>query len=232
MKIGLFCDAWGYECLMSMVNDNINPMFVAVNSDKTADSISELCKENNIPMIRNLDDVLSYDVDIIFSIGFGKILKKDILCLPKYGVINAHPAPLPKYRGRYPTLHAILNGEKEHGVTFHYMDEDIDTGDIILQKKFPIEPNATGLTLFYKTWSLIVSEFRNLIKEVDSGIIPKGIKQNEEEATYFKKELPNNGFIDLTWSEDKIDRFIRAFYFPPYEPAKIKIGTNTYRVSI
>lgn len=89
-------------------------------------------------------------VDLVLSLNCPQKLKTEILHLPKYGCVNLHFGLLPKYRGVLPIMYAILNGEKEFGVTVHYMDEKLDNGDIILQSTVPIRPSDTLDTLYPK----------------------------------------------------------------------------------
>ena len=116
--------------------------------------------------IRLLNDLAP---DVIVVVAFGRILPRDILELPKYGCINLHASLLPKYRGAAPIHRAVINGEKVTGVTTMYMDEGLDTGDMILQETVPIyeEDNAgdvhdrlsfLGAGLLIKTLSLISSD--------------------------------------------------------------------------
>jgi len=230
-KLGFFGGKhMGFHCLQFLIQSKIKPEFVVVNSDDNCnpgpfyDSTKKLAIENDLLVLENIDDVLLHDVDLILSIGFTKIIKNKLLKHPKIGIINAHPAPLPKYRGRFSTMHAILNGEKTHGITFHFMDEQIDGGDVILKKEFPIDKKETGKSLYLKSSNMIIDEFKKLLKLLYENNIPKRIPQNDVESTYFKKEIPNNGIIDPSWDSEKIDRFVRALYFPSFEPAKMKVG--------
>jgi len=237
MKLGFFGGkVMGHSCLQYMIDEKILPKFVLVNSDDDGnsgpfyESTKKLAIENNLNLINKIDDVFSYDVDIILSIGYAHIIKKNILEHPKIGIINAHPAPLPKYRGRFSTMFAIINGEKTHGITFHLMNEDIDSGDIILQKIFQLEENETGKSLYMKSSEIIFSEFKKLLQIIIENKLPKRIPQKEENSSYYKKEIPNDGFIDLRWEDGKINRYVRALYFPPFDLAKVKIGKKIFSI--
>lgn len=108
--------------------------------------------ENNIPIYQPeklrdnkeiLDIIKQLEPDIICVVSYGKILPKEILDIPKYGCVNVHPSLLPKYRGSAPIQWAILNGDKITGVTTMYINEEMDAGDIILQKETKIGENET-----------------------------------------------------------------------------------------
>ena len=237
MKIGFFGGKlMGHTCLQYMIDKKIIPKFVLVNDDDDGnsgpfyESTKKLVVENHLNLINKIEDVLLYDLDIIISIGYAHIIKKQILEHPKIGIINAHPAPLPKYRGRFSTMFAIINGETEHGITFHFMNEGIDSGDIVLQKIFQLEKNETGKSLYLKSSKIIFSEFKKLIQMILENKLPKGIQQKEKNSSYYKKQVPNDGFVNLEWDEDKIDRHVRALYFPPFDLAKIRIGKKKFNI--
>ena len=105
--------------------------------------VKEFALKNDIPVyqpnsVRNaetLDTVKGLNPDLIIVVAYGKILPKELIDIPRYGVINVHSSLLPKYRGAAPIHAAIINGEDETGVTIMYIAEELDAGDIILQKK-------------------------------------------------------------------------------------------------
>jgi methionyl-tRNA formyltransferase len=164
--------------------------------------------------------------EIVFCIGGVRLIPQEILKIPRLGCLNIHPALLPKYRGRYSTVHAIFNGESHTGVTLHWMDKGIDSGPIILQESIVIEHNDTAKSLWEKftvEGEKLFVEFLDLWSTGNS--IPSKA-QDEEFATYYQKALPNNGEIDWAWSGEKIRNFIRAMTFEPFPPARLKIGTK------
>lgn len=91
-----------------------------------------------------VDILKDINPDVICVVAYGKIIPKEILEIPKYGCVNVHPSLLPQYRGSAPIQWAILNGDKETGVTTMYLDEGMDSGDIILQTKTPIDKDETS----------------------------------------------------------------------------------------
>ncbi len=121
--------------------------------------------------------------DLIAVVAYGRILPKDILDYPKYGCINIHGSILPKYRGAAPIQWAVINGEKETGVTAMYLAEEMDSGDIIAVRKTEIGPNETAGELFDR---LAVMGGELLCQTVDSIAdgTAKRTPQNNAEATY------------------------------------------------
>lgn len=161
----------------------------------------ELAIENNIEVFQPLkireeyQHILDKEPDIIITAAYGQIIPSSILDYPKYGCINVHGSLLPKLRGGAPVHHAIINGDKEAGVTIMYMDKKMDAGDIISQRSTPIDED----TILDELYSKISLLGRDLLMETLPSIIdgtnPR-IKQNEEEVTF--------GF-NITKEEEKID---------------------------
>ena len=102
---------------------------------------------NNLTKSSNNDDIR---IDIIIVAAFGQIIPKEVLELPKFGCINIHASLLPKYRGAAPIQQAVIDGEKESGVTIMQMGEGLDTGDMISKIVIPLSPEETGGSLFGK----------------------------------------------------------------------------------
>lgn len=121
-------------------------------------SLKQLCALNNVAIrdFGNVHDVLNLqwikkkEPDLIVSIGFDQIIKKSVLEIPKIGCINVHPGLLPYYRGVMPAFWALKTGVKRFGVSIHWMDEGIDTGDIIVKRSFKIRKNDTVQSLIEK----------------------------------------------------------------------------------
>ena len=173
--------------------------------DRKGNIIYSPCKElamnNNIEVFqpKNIREeyqkVLDKEPDIIITAAYGQIIPSEILDYPKYGCINVHGSLLPKLRGGAPVHHAIINGDKETGVTIMYMDKKMDAGDIISQR-MTIILDDTILDELYEKLSYIG---RDLLMDTLPSIINgtnDRIKQNEEEVTY--------GF-NITKEEEKID---------------------------
>lgn len=139
--------------------------------------------------------VIDANPDIIITCAYGQIIPKVLLDYPKYGCINVHGSLLPKLRGGAPIHHAIINGDKETGITIMYMDEKMDSGDIISQKKIIIEDNEKLDTLYekmsYLGKDLLIETLPSIINGTN-----KRIKQNPEEVTYG---------LNITKEEEKID---------------------------
>lgn len=141
-------------------------------------------------------EVLSLEPDIIVTCAYGQIIPKEILDYPRLGCINVHGSLLPKLRGGAPIHHAIIDGLEETGITIMYMDEKMDSGDIISQRSIKIEDSDTVGTL----WDKMSLLGRDLLLDTMPSIIDgtnERIKQNEEEVTFglnIKREVEHVDF--------------------------------------
>ena len=134
--------------------------------------------------------------DVIVVAAYGHILRKELLELPRFGCINIHASLLPKYRGAAPIQCAVLNGEKESGVTVMQMAEGMDTGDILLQEAVPLAADETGDSLFEKLSGLGAGLIVKALSLLEKGEL-KAVPQDEALATkapMLKKELGNLDF--------------------------------------
>lgn len=151
--------------------------------------------------------------DLIISVNFDQIFKKEIINIPEKGCINIHASLLPKYRGRAPLNWAILKGEKETGVTVHYINEGIDTGKIILQEKIEIKKTdyiADILEKVKEKYPEMVNKSVDLIE--NDKVEP--VEQKKENGSYYGKRTPADGLIDWEQSAIKIYNLIRAVSHP------------------
>ena len=175
-------------------------------------------------------EILKLNPDIILVGSWSEKFKKPIIDLPKIGTINCHPSLLPKYRGPNPYIRVIMNGEKETGITFHLMDENLDTGPILLQKKIDILQGLngdTGESLKNKCCVLARRGINELLTAMnDEMIIP--INQSTKDASYFPQINEKDILLDFKKSADELDRQIRAL--TPWQPAYFPHGRTFLKV--
>ena len=177
--------------------------------------IKKLAIENNIKVlqpvkIRNdFNCVLELNPDIIITCAYGQIIPKEILDYPKYGCINVHASLLPKYRGGAPIHRAIMNGEKESGITIMYMAEGMDDGDIISQEKVEIGCNETVGELHDKLSKLGSELLIKTLPKIINGTNDR-IKQNENEVTFAKIIKKEDEIIDFNQDALKVHNKIRG----------------------
>ncbi len=170
--------------------------------------IKEVAMENNIPVyqpkkikdVESVEYLKQFDADLFIVIAYGQILSKELLDMPKKGCINIHGSILPKYRGAAPIHWAIINGETETGATVMYMDEGMDTGDIIKVAKMPITPTNTLGEVYEEMRHLGANALIEVLVDIEKGIINR-TPQNDDEATIaplIKKELGKIDFSNTT----------------------------------
>ena len=151
----------------------------------------------------------TYEADIFVVAAFGQILSKEILDMPKYGCVNIHASLLPKYRGAAPIQWAVIDGEKETGVTIMQMNEGLDTGDILMQEVVVLDAKETGESLFDKLAlcgaDLIV---KALVRIEEGSLTP--VKQDDSKSTYAKMLRKEIGRLDFSQDAVVLERKIRG----------------------
>lgn len=151
----------------------------------------------------------AYNPDVIVVVAFGQIIPLSILQMPKFGCVNIHGSLLPKYRGAAPIQWAVLDGEKETGITTILMDEGIDTGDILLKKTIKIDTDETSGSLFDKLMALGAETILETLDELEKGNLTP-TKQGESPTAYAKMLTKAMGLIDFTRPAKELDCFVRG----------------------
>ena len=153
--------------------------------------------------------LLEISPDLICVVAYGKILPKNVIDFPKYGCINLHVSLLPKYRGAAPMQRAVMDGERETGVTIMYMDEGLDTGDIIATRTFPIGDEDDFETV-HDTSLLIGSKLlSDTIFEIEAGRATR-TKQDSSLATYAKKVEKEDCLVDFNLDSATVSARVRG----------------------
>ena len=167
------------------------------------------------------------EADVIVVIAFGQIIPKAILEMKQYGCINVHASLLPKYRGAAPIQWAVIDGEKESGVTTMMMDVGLDTGDMLEQKAIPLDEKETGGSLFDKLSALGGSMILSTLKGLEDGTITR-TPQGESETSYAKMLTKEMGHIDWTKDAASIERLVRGLN--PWPSAYTKLNGKTLKI--
>ncbi len=180
--------------------------------------VKELAMAHDIPVLQpekikdsphTMEMIKAYRPDIIIVAAYGQIIPKKLLELPPLGCVNVHASLLPRLRGASPIQRAILDGEKETGVTIMQMDEGLDTGDMLAKIK-----TSVGSKNYEELHNQLALIGADLLVEVLPFIEARRLvpsKQNDEEATYAGLITKQDGKIDFTKSAEQIERQIRAF---------------------
>ena len=180
-----------------------------------------LCEKNKIPFkyandINSKDDcqwIKSLNPDIIFCFGWSNLLKKDILTLAPMGVLGFHPSKLPKNRGRHPLIWALALGLKKSASTFFFMDEGIDSGEILSQKDFDILSTDDAQILYDKFVNIALLQIEEFLPQLEKKTY-QTIKQNDEVSNIWRKRAKIDGQIDFRMGSRAIYNLVRALTKP------------------
>src|SRR6266536_3474733 len=157
-----------------------------------------------------IDEIRALKPDVIVVMAYGQILPRGVLEIPKIACLNLHASLLPRWRGAAPIQAAIAAGDRETGITVMYMDEGLDTGDILLQRKIEIAPDETGASLHDKLAQIAPEALAEAILLLQKGKATR-VPQEDALAIYAPKLEREHGRIDWTESAAVIERKIRAF---------------------
>jgi len=202
------------ESLESLVNSGYNVIGVVTNPDKPKgrgmkmipSPVKEFAIEKNIPIyqplkVRNnvefIEAMKDLNPDVICVVAYGKILPKEILDIPSLGCINVHGSLLPKYRGAAPIQWAVINGEKQTGITTMYMDIGMDTGDMILKETVDIGEDETTGELWERLSALGGKLLVDTLKLIEEGKAPRE-KQSED---FSMAPMLNKEMAEINWEE-------------------------------
>lgn len=212
-------------CLQKIIDEKHDIIGVVTQPDKPVGRgkkmgmppVKELALKYDLPVyqpIKARDEefvkiIKDLNPDLIVVVAFGQILPKSILDIPKFGCVNVHVSLLPKYRGAAPINWVIINGEDKTGVTTMYMDEGLDTGDMILTSEFELNDEITAGELH----DIMKEEGAKVLKEtidlIEKGEAPR-IPQNHDEFTYAPMMNKTLGQIDFSKSAKEIHNLVRG----------------------
>lgn len=179
--------------------------------------VKEVALENNIEVLQPqkasepefIEKLKELNPELIVVIAYGQILKKELLEIPEKGCVNVHVSLLPKLRGAAPINWTIINGDSKTGVTTMFMDEGLDTGDIIMSKEFQLDDEITAGELH--DWMMVEGAelLSQTVKAIESGNYTR-TKQNDEESTYAPMMDRNLGHVDFSKSAREIHNLVRG----------------------
>jgi len=245
INIGYFADGpWSHKAFVKIVNDSrfvikfIIPRFDT--KDQTLFNYSEnygidYFKLDNVNSLSSIEIINSYNCDVLVSMSFNQIFRKKIIDITPIGIVNCHAGKLPFYRGRNILNWVLINDEKEFGITVHFVDEGIDTGDIILQKNYNISDQDNYDTLL----NLAYLECSNILYDALVQIAEnkyQRIKQKTIHPIGFYCGMRNVGDEIINWNDTSrnIFNFIRSISKPGpiarthIESKEIKINYSNY----
>ena len=156
-----------------------------------------------------VEELRTYNADVIVVVAFGQILPASIINMPKYGCVNVHASLLPKYRGASPIQWAVIDGCEYSGVTTMKMDEGLDTGDILMVEKVKLDVKETGGSLFDRLSDVGANLLVKTLEGLEAGSITP-VKQDDSESTYVKMLHKSFGKMDFNKSAAELERLIRG----------------------
>ncbi|WP_419742012.1 methionyl-tRNA formyltransferase [Paraclostridium dentum] len=205
-------------CLQKIIDEGHEVVAVVTQPDKpkgrgkklAMPPVKELALKYDIPVYQPLkareesfvDTLKEMNPELIVVVAFGQILPKSILDIPKYGCVNVHASLLPRYRGAAPLNWVIINGEEKTGVTTMYMDEGLDTGDMILKSEIPLDDEITAGELHDKMMIDGAKVLKETIDLIEKGEAPRE-KQSNENTCY--SPIMNKSLGNIDWKKSAID---------------------------
>ncbi|GAQ60484.1 methionyl-tRNA formyltransferase [Streptomyces scabiei] len=225
MRIAMFgYQTWGHRTLRALLDSGHEVALVVTHpqSDHAYekiwnDSVADLAEQHGVPvLLRNrpgdeelLRALKEADPDLIVANNWRTWLPPEIFDLPPHGTLNIHDSLLPAYAGFSPLIWALINGEREVGVTAHRMDGELDMGDVLLQRSVPVGPKDTATDLFHRTVDLIGPLVVDSLELIDSGRAV-WTPQDRSRSSFFHKRSLEDSRIDWTWPAEDLERFVRA----------------------
>jgi len=221
----------GYDCLKHLLDNsemlNIEVIAALVKADHvlgdSEKNILHLCEEHDLMVLPNLGYLLDYEFpDFLISVQYHKILKQKHLNCAQELAVNLHMAPLPEYRGCNQFSFAIADNAETFGTSIHIMNEDVDAGDLLFERRFTIPKDCWVKELYEMTAEASLELFKESLPALISGDYQatrqSSLLLERGSSTHYRSEIHDLKRIDLSWPKEKIARRIRATWFPPFDP--------------
>lgn len=216
----------GFVCLDALLDLGADIAAVFTHDDDPGEhiwfrSVRQLAEAHGLPVFAPerldgggwLERLRAWDPDFIFSFYYRRLLPAAVLQTARRGAFNLHGSLLPKYRGRCPVNWVLIHGERETGVTLHYMVAKADAGDIVAQRRVPIAEDDDAHTLYGKLTRAAAELMRATYPQLVAGTAPR-VAQDHSQASYFGGRTPADGLIDWTHSARQIANLVRAVTHP------------------
>jgi len=225
----------GSRCLAHILDAGYDVKAVVGVSKE--DSLEKLGQQHDFPIIfldklntpETVKVLEAYNPDLFILCGYNKILKSLIINIPPLGTINLHGGKLPEYRGAAPINWQIINGETTGGCSIIYVDEGIDTGDIIAQEIYPITAEDTHASVLEKTLNIFPPLLETVLQQIESGSV-KAAKQDLLAGQYYSRRYPRDSHIDWKTMDDiQVNNLVRGMH-GPYPAAFTNLGDTKIEI--
>lgn len=223
--IGYFADGpWSHESIHKLLaDDSIKISFICARADGPDEKLREIAIKNRLTFFfptkvnseEFMNEIKDFECDLFVSMSYNQIFKSNILKLPRIGVINCHAGKLPFYRGRNVLNWALINGEREFGITTHFIDEGIDSGDIILQRTYTINQEDDYSTILSRAYEECPKILYDTIKLVQGGSYSVTKQSDIDQLGFYcVKRQAGDEIIDWDQSSFDLFNFVRALCIP------------------
>ncbi|RZT15967.1 methionyl-tRNA formyltransferase [Mycobacterium sp. BK558] len=228
MRVAMFgYQTWGHRTLQALVKSRhevclvvTHPASEHVYESIWDDSVEDLARAEGIevflakrPTPELIDRVAALAPDVMVANNWRTKLPRELFGLPRYGTVNLHDSLLPKFTGFSPVIWSLISGATHTGLTAHLMDDELDTGAVLVQRSVEITPTSTGTSLVYDTLDLVPEVLTEALDGLESGTVTP-VPQDLSERTFFHKRSDRDSLVDWTWPAVDIERFIRALSDP------------------
>jgi methionyl-tRNA formyltransferase len=225
MKIGYFADGvWSHRALDRILQTSwLEVSFIVARFDSPDPLLKEYAEKLKVPYFIHPDvnspdfiaQIQKYSADLYVSMSFDQIFKTNIIKAAPKGFINCHAGALPFYRGRNVLNWVLINGEKRFGVTVHYVEEGIDTGDIILQRYVDIDSSDDYGSVLNKAVNTCADTLYEALLLTNAGKV-QAVKQGSIHPIgfYCGRRRDGDEWLDWNWSSERIHNFVRAITIP------------------
>ncbi|MBI3320671.1 MAG: methionyl-tRNA formyltransferase [Candidatus Omnitrophica bacterium] len=219
--------AFSRHCLLELLRQpwdiaavlTLDPEYAERHADYA--DLSEVTSPRGIPLIRVRDinhpetvrQIRSLRPDLICVFGWSQVIGRAVLDIPPKGCLGSHPTLLPQHRGHHPIIWALVEGLQESGLTFFYLDEGIDSGDLLWQRPFPITLEDGAASVYRKVEQLASQALAELLPQVAQGCAPR-IPQDHRQATYWRRRNEQDGVIRWELPTLQTYNLIRALSRP------------------
>lgn len=228
MRVVMFgYQTWGHRTLQALLTSRhevclvvTHPASEHVYESIWSDSVEDLARAEGIavflakrPSPELADRVRALAPDVMVANNWRTKLPRELFEIPRYGTVNLHDSLLPKFTGFSPVIWSLISGAEQTGLTAHLMDEELDTGAVLVQRSVPITPSSTGTSLVYDTLDLVPDVLEEALDALESGTA-QPTPQDLAERTFFHKRSDRDSLVDWSWPAADIERLVRALSDP------------------